>query len=275
MHVVILGAGYGTRLTRDIDNDTTGQFLHLKGIPKPLLPIGDLPLISHWVNCLGPRPDVDVICVVTNDKFYNAFAEWKKNLKHHGDKVVLYNDFSSDNSGRKGAVADIQLAVDSFDGEQDVLVIAGDTLFYSDFSVDKFVERFVELQLEDAHSSLIVHTHCPEERVSRHGIVELDEDGKVVKFLEKPRPEETSARNQSPCFYLLAKKTLPLIDEFLESLKDAPLAARDATGNFLAFLISRAPVYSFGVEGRHDVGGLQSYVECHQHFVREAQQKII
>jgi len=273
MHVVILGAGYGTRLTRDIENDTTGQFDHLRGIPKPLLPIGDLPLISHWVESLGPREDVKVICVVTNDKFHDNFVKWKQNLKQHQDKVVLYNDFSSDNDTRKGAVADIQLAVESFDGENDVLVIAGDTLFYSDFTMDRFVERFDELQRQDARSCLIVHTHCPEERVSRHGIIELDHQARVTKFLEKPKPEETPARNQSPCFYLLSKQTLPLLQSFLESLATAPLSAKDATGNFLAYLISQAPVYSFRLEGRHDVGGLESYVDCHRHFRSEGEVK--
>ena len=41
MDVLILAAGYGTRLQRDIQNDITGKYSHLKGLPKALLPIGN------------------------------------------------------------------------------------------------------------------------------------------------------------------------------------------------------------------------------------------
>ena len=41
MDVLILAAGYGTRLQRDIKNDITGNYSHLQGLPKALLPIGN------------------------------------------------------------------------------------------------------------------------------------------------------------------------------------------------------------------------------------------
>ena len=41
MNVLILAAGYGTRLARDIQNDTSGNYTNLKGLPKALLPIGN------------------------------------------------------------------------------------------------------------------------------------------------------------------------------------------------------------------------------------------
>jgi len=41
MNVLILAAGYGTRLAKGIEADQTGNFNHLKGLPKALLPIGD------------------------------------------------------------------------------------------------------------------------------------------------------------------------------------------------------------------------------------------
>ena len=36
----------------------------------------------------------------------------------------------------------------------------------------------------------MVHTPCLEERVSKHGILEVrEEDGRVLNFLEKPDPQ--------------------------------------------------------------------------------------
>jgi NDP-sugar pyrophosphorylase family protein len=40
LDVLILAAGYGTRLARDILEDPEQKFAHLSEVPKPLLPIG-------------------------------------------------------------------------------------------------------------------------------------------------------------------------------------------------------------------------------------------
>lgn len=66
MKAVILAAGYGTRLQRDVCADRTGKFAHLAGIPKPLLPVGQCALISHWVQALTASGFVDCIYVVVS-----------------------------------------------------------------------------------------------------------------------------------------------------------------------------------------------------------------
>ena len=108
----------------------------------------------------------------------------------------------------------------------------------------------------------------PEDRVHLHGIVELQETGsgdkKVVSFLEKPQPSMTPSRWQSPCFYLLHSSSHQLVDDFLASTSTLPMTSRDATGNFLAYLINRSEVFSFEISGRFDVGNLKSYLECCQ-----------
>ena len=68
MKAVILGAGYGTRLERDLKNDTSAQFSHLIGVPKALLPIGPFgdALISHWVEALKRVAEITEIIVVVS-----------------------------------------------------------------------------------------------------------------------------------------------------------------------------------------------------------------
>ena len=51
MKVVILAAGYGTRLERDLEQD--GRFRELNGVPKPLLPVAGQPVVSHWLEILS------------------------------------------------------------------------------------------------------------------------------------------------------------------------------------------------------------------------------
>lgn len=66
MKAVILAAGYGTRLQRDVAADPSGRFAHLAGIAKPLLPIGRRALASHWVHALTTSGCVDGIYVVVS-----------------------------------------------------------------------------------------------------------------------------------------------------------------------------------------------------------------
>jgi len=64
MKAIVLCAGFGTRLEKDLQNDSSGQYKHLIGVPKPLLPIGNEPLITHWARTTHDVPDVDTVYVV-------------------------------------------------------------------------------------------------------------------------------------------------------------------------------------------------------------------
>lgn len=66
MKALILGAGYGTRLQKAVSNDKSGTYQHLDGVPKPLLPIGKKPLISHWTSVFRNIPDVDEVYVAVS-----------------------------------------------------------------------------------------------------------------------------------------------------------------------------------------------------------------
>ena len=50
MRVIILAAGYGTRLQKDIENDPKQEYKHLLGVPKPLVTVGGECLISRWMR---------------------------------------------------------------------------------------------------------------------------------------------------------------------------------------------------------------------------------
>jgi choline kinase len=66
MKVLILAAGYGTRLEKDLEK--TESHKDLIGIPKPLLPIAGSPLISHWMRIITNSPPLspsDVHIVVS------------------------------------------------------------------------------------------------------------------------------------------------------------------------------------------------------------------
>ncbi|XP_023340570.1 uncharacterized protein LOC111710651 isoform X1 [Eurytemora carolleeae] len=270
MDTIILAAGYGTRLSRDLESSEEYKFL--LGIPKCLLPVGSKPLISHWI------PHLDLTCqrivVVTNQVFYAQLQLWKDQLEpKYKDKVSILNDLTDGNSIRLGAVADIQLAVQYLQRKNDILVVAGDTLFYQSFNLRSLVQEFSRLQQTVQEVCYLVHTDCSEENVSKHGILELGDNNRVLRLLEKPKPQDTVSRFQCPCFYILSNPALVHLDAFLMSKEDQPIESKDATGTFISYLINHTEVYSYYLKGRFDVGNLKSYLVCHEYFNQKENQK--
>ena len=64
MKALILGAGFGTRLERDLRSPDGEFYSHLIGVPKPLLPIGKYPLATHWLLTMSDIRNVEDIYVV-------------------------------------------------------------------------------------------------------------------------------------------------------------------------------------------------------------------
>ncbi|XP_038155393.1 glucose-1-phosphate thymidylyltransferase [Cyprinodon tularosa] len=268
MKAVILAAGFGTRLQRDVSSDASGRFGHLIGVPKPLLPVAQCPLISYWIRALRRSGTADGIYVVTNALHHAAFQQWAEEFPD----VQVLCDQTRTNEERLGAVACLQLAVRHFHIRDRVMVIGGDTLFREDFSLRAVEQRVCELQAESEDSCLVLSYRCRDQETQKYGILEVEENLRVRCMKEKPQPSETESRRACPCFYVFSSSSLPLLHAFLEEKKDAPIEARDAPGNFVSWLIPRKLVHVLEVSGRFDVGNLPSYLECDRYFREELQE---
>lgn len=167
MKALLLCAGYGTRLAKDLSEERNkARFGHLTGVPKPLLPVAGKPLISHWIGVLR-EAGIGQIFVIVNDFYSARFEEWKRNVETGDAKITLINDGSKSNETRIGAVGCIDLAV-GVDPDTHWLIIAGDTLFRKkDFHILRFIETFKERSANNEVASLIVHTECSEEEVPK------------------------------------------------------------------------------------------------------------
>lgn len=93
INVIILAAGYGTRLTREIkdlestDPEKFKKYQKLLNLPKALLPIKNKPLLTYWVETLlelhsrkSSNFEIHKLIIVTNDKFYKQFTSWWSEL---------------------------------------------------------------------------------------------------------------------------------------------------------------------------------------------------
>ncbi|MFW5442242.1 nucleotidyltransferase family protein [Aerococcus urinaeequi] len=242
MKAILLGAGYATRL-----------YPLTKNKAKPLLEVAGKTITDHIVEKIVQVPEVDEIIIVTNDKFAHQFEEWVAQADY-SKKLTVVNDGTTTNDNRLGAIGDIQFVIDKLDLEDDLMVLAGDNLF--DFELTDFANYFQEVDTD------VITTYQEEDeaQVKRAGIVELNEQSKVLSFEEKP--EEPKSNFAVPAFYLYQKETLPEFKQYLGAGHNP-----DAPGHFVPYLIQRKTVHAFQFEGRrYDIGTVESYERVQRIF---------
>ena len=129
--------------------------------------------------------------------------------------------------------------------DDDLLIIAGDNLFTFK------LRDFVDFQKEKGTSAVCVKEE-EYETLKRLGVVETDENQKIIGFEEKPA--EPKGRYAAYAEYLYPKEVIPVFKKYLEEGNNA-----DAPGNFVAYLYKHMPVYAFPFEGQcYDVGTHES-----------------
>ena len=236
MKALILCAGYATRLYPFTVNQ-----------PKPLLPIGDRPIIDHIMDRLKEVKELDEVIIVTNNRFYTHFSEWAAGAKT-SRKLTIINDKTLTNEDRLGAVGDINLALDECNIDDDLIVVAGDNLFK--FHMQRFVDFFMKRK---ESCSIALHDIKSLEDATRFGVVAVDDAGKVVSFTEKP--SEPASTLVAICLYYFPKNKLGRIREFMGSSSH-----KDAPGHYIKWLTEQEAVYGFVFdEDWHDIGDKTTY----------------
>jgi len=234
MKALILAAGYATRL-RPLTDD----------IPKMLLPLAERPMLDYLLDRLHEVDELDEIHLVTNARFAEAFRDWAP------EDVLVHDDGTTSNDDRLGAVGDIAFAIErgGLDGE-DLMIVAGDNLI--GYSLADFVAFW---RAKDG-SAIAVRALRDRKLLKQYGVVELDENDRVIGLEEKPA--EPKSDFAATAAYLYRADHLALVPRYLEE-GNPP----DAPGNLMVWLYTREPVYAYRVEGEwHDVGDLGQLLEA-------------
>lgn len=242
MKLLVLAAGYATRLSPLTDNQA-----------KPLLPVRGRPMIDHVLDCFKGCAEIDGVFVVTNHRYAPNFEAWKPSAEaaHPEWHFRIFDDGTTSNADRLGAIGDIAFVMDR-SGENgaplddDLLVVAGDNLF------SQPLQPFVELA---RHRGFVVGAYDVGDRelIKQYSCLRLDDQARVVSFVEKPQqPESTLA---CIALYHYPRAVLPLIKQYLDG-GNSP----DQPGWLVQWLYSRVPCYAYPVPGRWlDIGSRQSY----------------
>lgn len=246
MKCLILAAGYATRM-----------YPLTKDFPKPLLPVNGRPLLEYLLEDLEQIPQITEYWLVTNHRFYQIFEKWKQNL-FYNKKIKLFDDGSTDNENRLGAVKDMAAVIRKEGMKDDLLVIAGDNLL--NFSLQGFVEEF----LKKNRSMILCYEEENVERLRKTGVAELTSDGYVKSMEEKPNHPKSNWA--IPPFYIFKKEELSSIDQAVEEGVHV-----DSPGSFLAWFCGRHSVYAMPMEGkRYDLGSLEAYEEIQKKWKKKS-----
>ena len=242
MKALILVAGYATRLYPLTINT-----------PKPLLEVGGKPIINYIVEEINTVEAVDEIYVVSNHKFAGHFETWAAQLNNPVPISVL-DDGTSTEETRRGAIGDIQFTIDEKKIDDDLMIIAGDTLFT--FALKEYYEYFKAKQ----DDCVVVREFNDVERLKKMGVVKLGENDIITSFEEKPA--EPKSNKVAFAAYIYRRDTVPKIKTYLEE-GNKP----DAPGNFLAWLYTRKPVFAWVMNGDcYNIGTHKSLEEVNEIF---------
>lgn len=221
---VIMAGGFGTRLRPLTMN-----------IPKPMVPIMNVPMMEHIVNLLSRYGIKDIVSVLYfhPDAITTHFqdgAAFGCNMKY----VMAQADY-----GTAGAVRNAAEHL----GER-FIIISGDVL--TDFDLSKALEFHVER----GSKATILLTRVT--KPLQYGIVMTDQDGKINRFLEKPSWGEVFSDTINTGIYILEPEVLDLIpyqEEFDFSKDLFPLMLRQ-----------NMPLYGYICDGYwRDIGNLNEY----------------
>ena len=260
---VVLAAGYATRL---------GELT--KNFPKP---------ITEHV-------------IVTNHRFTPIFEEWVKTPSgspclggrlvgvggRYKKPITIIDDGSTTNDNRLGAVCDLLMVMEKtlssspcLGGEKksslrredlggseesslnrediggsDLLVVAADNLLFFSF------QEFVDFARAKGTSCIMCHEQPSIEKLQRTGVVELDENNRVVGMEEKPQVPKSHWA--VPPFYIYLKKDLDLVRHSVENG-----CGKDAPGNLAHYMVEHTTMHAWPMSaGRFDIGSLDTYYEA-------------
>lgn len=185
MRAVVLVGGFGTRL-RPLTNS----------VPKPMLPVGHVPIIERLVANLG-RSGVTEVTLALGFKpepFVAAFP--------HGECAGVAIRYAVEPEPLDTAGA-IRFAADAA-GIDDTFVVAnGDVL------TDLDVARLVRFHRDHGAEATIHLIGVPDP--SAFGVVALDADGRVERFVEKPAPGTAPSNLINAGTYVLEPSVLERI----------------------------------------------------------------
>ncbi len=228
MKAVIMAGGKGTRL-RPLTCT----------LPKPMVPVACRPMMEHVVNLLLAHGFRDLACTLcympdTIQSHFGDGASLGCSIRYSVEETPL------------GTAGSVRALADFLD--ETFLVISGDAL------TDVDLASAVEFHRQKGAAATIVLTRV--ETPLEYGVVIVDGDCRITRFLEKPSWGEVFSDTVNTGIYVLEPDVMELVEASREF---------DFSKNLFPRLLGDGyPMFGYVAEGYWcDVGNLEQYRNTH------------
>lgn len=231
MNAVILAGGLGTRL-RPLTYTT----------PKPLLPIMNEPMVVRLIKTL-PQ-DINKVVLAVSYMVDNI----RKHFEEHdvGREVVLVEE--KEPLGTGGAIQNVEAHLDDT-----FLVFNGDVISSLD------IQAIRDFHQEKGGFGTIAMWEVQDP--TRFGIIGLDAESRISRFLEKPKPDEIFSNWINAGVYVLEPEILDLIE---------PQTKTSIEREIFPPLAAEGRLYGFKFYGYWvDAGTPEAYLKAHRILLDE------
>lgn len=194
---MILAAGQGTRV-RPLTKD----------MPKPMIPILGKPVMEYLIEHMARHGVKEIMINVAhlNKKIEQYFGNGQRlgvEIGYSYEGRIDHGELVAKPRGSAGGMRHIQDFGGFFD--KTTIVLCGDALIDLDIGAALFEHKQKKAMVS------IVTMEVPTSEVSNYGIVETDDQGRVVSFQEKPKPEDARSNLASTGIYFFEPEALDLI----------------------------------------------------------------
>lgn len=236
MQAIILAGGKGTRL-RPLTVYT----------PKPIVPLMNRPFLLFQIEILKRAGIKDIILSLNYQPSKIEYllgdgAEFGVNIRYVTEPAPM---------GTAGAYKYASRSI-----KETTVVFNGDIL--TDLDITKVIEFH---RKKNAEATIVL---TPVENPSAYGLVETDEENRVLRFREKPKPEELAdltTNNINAGVYILEPRVLDSIPEG-ENYSFEYNVFPDLLKNQKSFY-----AYILNENYWRDIGSPESYLQAHGDFI--------
>lgn len=194
---MILAAGQGSRV-RPLTKD----------IPKPMIPILGKPVMEYLIEHLARHGVKEIMINVAYlnrkiEQYFSNGQRWGVQIGYSYEGNYSHGELTPSPLGSAGGMRRIQDFGGFFD--QTTIVMCGDALVDLDISA-----ALLEHKQKKAIVS-VVTMQVPSTEVSNYGIVETDQNGRVISFQEKPTAQTARSNLASTGIYFFEPEAIDLI----------------------------------------------------------------
>jgi mannose-1-phosphate guanylyltransferase len=238
MKAVVLAAGKGTRV-RPLT----------EGMPKPMLPVVNRPVMSFMIDLLRQH-GFDQIIISTSylaKDIENYFRDGARFGVEIGYSFEGYHANGTPIPEGLGAAGGLKMIQESYGFFDDTFaVVCGDVIVDVDFS------QVLAFHREKKAIATMLLQDLPRVDVGRYGVVQTDGDGRIVAFQEKPTPAAAVSTTVNTGIYLFEPSALDYVPA------NRPF---DIAREFFPLLVERqAPFYGLRLPFKWiDVGCVADY----------------